>query len=49
MQLWTYIKKNGDSVSRGLRDRSFFKDERRYKFSSEFSVEDSRGEFVAEE
>jgi hypothetical protein len=33
----------------GVRARSYLKDERRYKFSSEFSVEDSHGKFVVEE
>jgi hypothetical protein len=29
--------------------RSYLKNERRYEFSSEFSVEDSHGKFVVEE
>jgi hypothetical protein len=35
--------------SMGFLHRSYLKDERRYEFSSEFSVEDSHGKFVVED
>jgi hypothetical protein len=42
-QQWTTV------FSVGSVQRSYFKDERRYEFSSEFSVEDFHGKFVVEE
>jgi hypothetical protein len=39
----------GDGVSVESVQRSYLKNERRYEFNSEFSVEDNHGRFVLEE
>jgi hypothetical protein len=39
----------GEVSSMGSVQRSYLKDERRYEFCSEFSVEDSHGRFIAED